>query len=95
MVLVVESHPKYWKPREEYWSRLPIPFSRGSSRPRNPIQVSCIAGRFFTVWVSREAENQGADPRSVHLSFPFLLISHSLPSIGAGLHIPGLEEPMP
>ena len=25
-----------------------IPFSRGSSRPRNPIWVSCIAGRFFT-----------------------------------------------
>ena len=25
-----------------------ISFSRGSSRPRNPTQVSCIAGRFFT-----------------------------------------------
>ena len=27
-----------------------IPFSRGSSRPRDGTQVSCIAGRFFTVW---------------------------------------------
>ena len=25
-----------------------IPFSRGSSQPRNQTQVSCIAGRFFT-----------------------------------------------
>ena len=27
-----------------------IPFSRGSSQPRAWTQVSCIAGRFFTVW---------------------------------------------
>ena len=27
-----------------------IPFSRGSSQPRNRTQVSCVAGRFFTVW---------------------------------------------
>ena len=26
-----------------------IPFSRGSSRPRDRTPVSCIAGRFFTV----------------------------------------------
>ena len=26
-----------------------IPFSRGSSQPRDQIQVSCIAGRFFTI----------------------------------------------
>ena len=26
-----------------------IPFTRGSSRPRNQTQVSCIASRFFTV----------------------------------------------
>ena len=26
----------------------------GSSRPRDRTQVSCIAGRFFTVWVTRE-----------------------------------------
>ena len=30
------------------------PFSRGSSQPRNWTQVSCIAGRFFTVWNTRE-----------------------------------------
>ena len=27
-----------------------IPFSRGSSPPRAQTRVSCIAGRFFTVW---------------------------------------------
>ena len=32
-----------------------IPFSRGSSQPRDWTPVSCIAGRFFTVWDTREA----------------------------------------
>ena len=30
-------------------------FSRGSSQPRDRIQVSHIAGRFFTSWTTREA----------------------------------------
>ena len=30
-------------------------FSRGSSRSRDRTQVSCIAGRFLTVWATREA----------------------------------------
>ena len=33
-----------------------ISFSRGSSRPRNPTEVSCVAGRFFTNWATREAQ---------------------------------------
>ena len=32
-----------------------IPFSRGSSRPRNRNRVSCIVGKFFTNWATREA----------------------------------------
>ena len=32
-----------------------MPFSRGSSQPRNRTQVSQITGRFFTVWATREA----------------------------------------
>ena len=32
-----------------------ITFLRWSSWPRDPTQVSCIAGRFFTVWATREA----------------------------------------
>ena len=33
-----------------------MPSSRGSSRPRGWIQVSCITGRFFTFWATREAQ---------------------------------------
>ena len=36
-----------------------IPFSRGSSRPRDWTQVSCIAGRFFIIWVMREPSRKG------------------------------------
>ena len=32
-----------------------IPFSRGSSQPRDWTQLSLIAGRFFTIWATREA----------------------------------------
>ena len=32
-----------------------IPFSRGSSQPRDWTQVSCIAGGFSTSWATREA----------------------------------------
>ena len=31
-----------------------IPFSRGSFWPKDQTQVSCIAGRFLTVWATRE-----------------------------------------
>ena len=31
-----------------------FPFSRGSSQSRDQIQVSCISGRFFTSWATRE-----------------------------------------
>ena len=34
---------------------LAFPFSRGSSQPRDPTQVSCIVGGFFTSWATREA----------------------------------------
>ena len=33
-----------------------IPFSRGSSWPRDRNWVSCIADRFSTVWATREAQ---------------------------------------
>ena len=33
-----------------------IPFSRGSSRPRDWTQVSCIAGRFFTNLVTEQQQ---------------------------------------
>ena len=33
-----------------------VPFSRGSSQPRDWTQVSCMAGGFFTSWGGREAQ---------------------------------------
>ena len=35
--------------RQEYWSGVAMSFSRGSSRPRDRTQVSCTAGRLFTL----------------------------------------------
>ena len=40
------------------------PFSRGSSWPRNRTGVSCIAGRFFTNWATREAQGSGRSRNS-------------------------------
>ena len=36
------------------WEWVAMPFSRGSSQPRDWTQVSWIAGRFFTIWATRE-----------------------------------------
>ena len=40
--------------------------SRGSSQPRDQTQVSCIAGEFFTVWATREAELQMKREGKIH-----------------------------
>ena len=42
-----------------------IPFSRGSSWPRDWTQVSCTAGIFFTVWTTRESESHSVLSDSV------------------------------
>ena len=36
-----------------------MPSSKGSSKPRDQTQVSCIAGGFFTIWASRKPKNTG------------------------------------
>ena len=36
-----------------------ISFSRGSSQPRDRIQVSRIVGRHFTIWATREVTSRG------------------------------------
>ena len=41
-----------------------ISFSRVSSRLRDQSQVSCIAGRRFTVWATREALVKEASDRT-------------------------------
>ena len=35
--------------------QIAISFSMGSSQPRDQTWVSCIAGRFFAIWATREA----------------------------------------
>ena len=47
-----------------------IPFSRGSSWPRDRTQVSCIVSRCFTVWATREGPSlviTAAAAKSLHL----------------------------
>ena len=50
---------------------LAVPFSRGSSQPRDLTQVSRIAGRIFTSWSTREAHN-----RIVGGDFSFRIWTH-------------------
>ena len=44
------------------------PFSSRSSWPRNQTRVSCIAGRFFTNWAIREAQNYQKELRAPYLT---------------------------
>ena len=41
--------------RQEYWSGQPFLSPGESSQPRDRTWISCISGRFFTIWVIREA----------------------------------------
>ena len=43
--------------RQEYWSGLPFP-SPGVFLTRDQIWVSSSAGRFFTMWATREAQSE-------------------------------------
>ena len=48
-----------------------ISFSRGSSRPRDRSQVSCIIGRSFTIWATKEGSHLLAYPHQIlDLSLP-------------------------
>ena len=61
-----------------------IPFSRGSSSPRDRTRVSCIAGRFFTIWATRKALI--LEPRkikSVTVSTFYLSICHEVMGLEA------------
>ena len=67
-VSVTQSCPTLWGPtdcspqavlsmgfsRQQYWRGLPVP-SVQEIFPRDWTQVSCIAGRFFTIWATCEA----------------------------------------
>ena len=49
-----------------------ISFSTGSSWPRDQTGGSCIAGRFFTVWTSKEAHN-------IYIQQPYWLYCWNIP----------------
>ena len=50
-----------------------IPFSKGSSQPRNRTQVPCIAGRFFTIWATRKSRLNLITLQRLHLQIPLHL----------------------
>ena len=53
-----------------------ISFSRGSSRPRGQTWVSCIAGRCFTIWATREVSSCNSINYIWHFrSFLYVLLS--------------------
>ena len=56
-------------------NRVALPFSRVSSQPRDRTQVSCIAGRFFTSWATREAKKYKP------ISFMLCWVSQSRPTL--------------
>ena len=45
-----------------------VPFSRGSSQPRDRTQVSHIAGGFFISWATREALNVNTSYLKINIS---------------------------
>ena len=67
---------------------LVISFSRASSRPRGWIGVSCISGRFFTVWATRKAQGSHQPPSS------FRTFSEPLkPTFGPSATVPHFCSP--
>ena len=46
-----------------------IPFSRGSFQARDRTQVSCIAGRLFTIWTSRSEFSEPSEFSSLNWEF--------------------------
>ena len=60
--------------------RVAIPFSSKMSQPRDWTQVSCIAGRFFTIWATRKAQIFNNKWRnailSIQMGIPHPGISH-------------------
>ena len=64
---------------------------RGFSQPRGWTQVSCIAGRFFTIWVTSVWRENG---KALWLAIALVLVSSS--SIAAlGILLPWLRNLLP
>ena len=61
-----------------------ISFSRGSSQPRDWTRVSCIIGRFFTIWATREVLGVKDQPRQHIKKQRHYLANKGLSSQGSG-----------
>ena len=89
--------------RQEHWSGLPGPPAGESSQPRDWTQVFCFAGRFFTIWATREAPHitimasnffdKPTLQRPVMVTKPELSVSESvLSDLAATSHRKGLPQ---
>ena len=71
-----------------------IPFSGGSLWPRVQTQIACIAGRFFTIWVTREAKIIHVYAKFTEINFLQSSEKAMAPhSITLAWQIPWTEEP--
>ena len=63
--------PCPWVSQARILDWVAITFSRGSSWPRDQTRVSCIKGRFFTIWATRKvcALTQGVEIRQETAKF--------------------------
>ena len=75
-----------WILQERILEWVAMPFSRGSSQPRDQTQISCNAGRFFTDWATSSVQFS-------HLVMSYSLQPHELqhtrppcPSPTPGVH---------
>ena len=67
---------------DSLWPHGLLPSPGGSSWPRDQTWVSCIAGRFFTIWATREAHN----PLYAHIKIWCTISIH--PSLHLSIHLP-------
>ena len=73
-----------------YWNGLPCPPPEESSRPRNWIQVSHIAGKFFTIWATRKAHVPCWHPLSVQICPNYFAWSSFHNGLLCSVFLPGI-----
>ena len=65
--------------RHEYWSGLPFPSPGESSQTRDRTWVSCIAGRRFTLWATRDNKKSHHNEKPTHLNEEQLMLNEKKP----------------
>ena len=63
-----------------------IPFSRGSSQPRDRTQVSCMASRFFTIWIDGSVYIIDWASGQMHLQNDWILASNKTRGLERKFH---------